>query len=167
MRANKAINGEINTLEFCLFLVILGAVFSIALVLFNTFLARTQVSTGIISLKPIQLEVMEYYLDAGKMPKDARQLGLEQDKSKPFSRYIQKVTVENGKITATFSTGGHELIQGKSITLFPYRDEMQGLVWVCQKSSVDEDYKPFPSTNYELINIEYIPDEYLPNNCRK
>ncbi|EMU3943140.1 pilin, partial [Neisseria gonorrhoeae] len=92
--------------------------------------ARAQVSEAILLAEGQKSAVTEYYLNHGEWPKDNTSAGVaSSDKIK--GKYVQKVEVAKGVVTATMaSTGVNKEIQGKRLSLWAKR-ENGSVKWFC------------------------------------
>ncbi|HFB8725939.1 TPA: pilin, partial [Neisseria gonorrhoeae] len=92
--------------------------------------ARAQVSEAILLAEGQKSAVTEYYLNNGEWPKNNTSAGVaSSDKIK--GKYVQKVEVAKGVVTATMaSTGVNKEIQGKKLSLWARR-ENGSVKWFC------------------------------------
>ncbi|EMU3896156.1 pilin, partial [Neisseria gonorrhoeae] len=93
--------------------------------------ARAQVSEAILLAEGQKSAVTEYYLNHGIWPKDNTSAGVASPASNIKGKYVQKVEVNNGVVTATMaSTGVNKEIQGKRLSLWAKR-ENGSVKWFC------------------------------------
>ncbi|HFC8809312.1 TPA: prepilin-type cleavage/methylation domain-containing protein, partial [Neisseria gonorrhoeae] len=93
--------------------------------------ARAQVSEAILLAEGQKSAVTEYYLNHGIWPKDNTSAGVASPASNIKGKYVQKVEVNNGVVTATMaSTGVNKEIQGKKLSLWAKR-EAGSVKWFC------------------------------------
>ncbi|ENW9917869.1 pilin, partial [Neisseria gonorrhoeae] len=92
--------------------------------------ARAQVSEAILLAEGQKSAVTEYYLNHGIWPKNNDEAGVaSSDKIK--GKYVQKVEVNNGVVTAQMaSTGVNKEIQGKKLSLWAKR-QAGSVKWFC------------------------------------
>ncbi|EMU3116680.1 pilin [Neisseria gonorrhoeae] len=92
--------------------------------------ARAQVSEAILLAEGQKSAVTEYYLNNGEWPKDNTSAGVaSSDKIK--GKYVQKVEVANGVVTAQMaSTGVNKEIKGKKLSLWAKRQD-GSVKWFC------------------------------------
>ncbi|HGM1018689.1 TPA: pilin, partial [Neisseria gonorrhoeae] len=75
--------------------------------------------------------VTEYYLNHGKWPKDNTSAGVASPASNIKGKYVQKVEVNNGVVTATMASSNvNKEIQGKRLSLWGRR-ENGSVKWFC------------------------------------
>ncbi|HFC4314049.1 TPA: pilin, partial [Neisseria gonorrhoeae] len=86
--------------------------------------------------------VTEYYLNHGIWPKDNTSAGVASPASNIKGKYVQKVEVNNGVVTATMlSSGVNKEIQGKRLSLWARR-QAGSVKWFCgqpvQRAKADD-----------------------------
>ncbi|EMS6746148.1 pilin [Neisseria gonorrhoeae] len=112
--------------------------------------------------------VTEYYLNNGKWPADNGAAGVaSSDKIK--GKYVQKVEVANGVVTATMnSTGVNKEIQGKKLSLWAKRQD-GSVKWFCgqpvtrTEANAKDDTVTAANDAGNGTNIE---TKHLPSTCR-
>ncbi|ENW3051440.1 hypothetical protein HH047_001994, partial [Neisseria gonorrhoeae] len=92
--------------------------------------ARAQVSEAILLAEGQKSAVTEYYLNHGKWPKDNTSAGVA-SASDIKGKYVQKVEVNNGVVTATMKSDGvNKEIKDKRLSLWGKR-ENGSVKWFC------------------------------------
>ncbi|EMS2975662.1 pilin [Neisseria gonorrhoeae] len=92
--------------------------------------ARAQVSEAILLAEGQKSAVTEYYLNHGKWPENNDSAGVA-SASEIIGKYVQKVEVNNGVVTAQMaSTGVNKEIQGKRLSLWAKRED-GSVKWFC------------------------------------
>ncbi|HFA8859176.1 TPA: pilin, partial [Neisseria gonorrhoeae] len=92
--------------------------------------ARAQVSEAILLAEGQKSAVTEYYLNHGEWPKDNGAAGVA-SASTIKGKYVQKVEVTNGVVTAQMaSTGVNKEIKGKKLSLWAKRQD-GSVKWFC------------------------------------
>ncbi|ENX2398542.1 pilin, partial [Neisseria gonorrhoeae] len=75
--------------------------------------------------------VTEYYLNHGKWPENNTSAGVASPASNIKGKYVQKVEVNNGVVTATMNSSNvNKEIQGKKLSLWGRR-ENGSVKWFC------------------------------------
>ncbi|EMT3155264.1 pilin, partial [Neisseria gonorrhoeae] len=93
--------------------------------------ARAQVSEAILLAEGQKSAVTEYYLNNGKWPADNGDAGVASPADKIKGKYVQKVEVNNGVVTAQMaSTGVNKEIKGKKLSLWAKRQD-GSVKWFC------------------------------------
>ncbi|ENY1064403.1 pilin, partial [Neisseria gonorrhoeae] len=92
--------------------------------------ARAQVSEAILLAEGQKSAVTEYYLNHGKWPSDNSAAGVA-SASEIKGKYVQKVEVEKGVVTAKMlSSGVNNEIKNKKLSLWAKR-EAGSVKWFC------------------------------------
>ncbi|ENV9634845.1 pilin, partial [Neisseria gonorrhoeae] len=93
--------------------------------------ARAQVSEAILLAEGQKSAVTEYYLNNGEWPKDNASAGVASTPTDIKGKYVQKVEVAKGVVTATMNSSGvNKEIQGKRLSLWGRR-ENGSVKWFC------------------------------------
>ncbi|EMU3774996.1 pilin [Neisseria gonorrhoeae] len=124
--------------------------------------ARAQVSEAILLAEGQKSAVTEYYLNNGIWPKDNTSAGVA-SASKIIGKYVQKVEVNNGVVTATMaSTGVNKEIQGKRLSLWAKRQD-GSVKWFC-----GQPVKRAKAANDDVTDdaAGKIDTKHLPSTCR-
>ncbi|EMS2884762.1 pilin, partial [Neisseria gonorrhoeae] len=92
--------------------------------------ARAQVSEAILLAEGQKSAVTEYYLNHGEWPANNGDAGVASSSSIK-GKYVEKVEVNNGVVTATMKSDGvNKEIQGKKLSLWAKR-EAGSVKWFC------------------------------------
>ncbi|EMS6000064.1 pilin, partial [Neisseria gonorrhoeae] len=93
--------------------------------------ARAQVSEAILLAEGQKSAVTEYYLNHGIWPEDNTSAGVASPASNIKGKYVQKVEVNNGVVTAQMKPSGvNNEIKGKRLSLWGRR-ENGSVKWFC------------------------------------
>ncbi|ENT0497943.1 prepilin-type cleavage/methylation domain-containing protein [Neisseria gonorrhoeae] len=128
--------------------------------------ARAQVSEAILLAEGQKSAVTEYYLNNGIWPANNGDAGVaSSDKIK--GKYVQKVEVKNGVVTATMlSSGVNNEIKGKKLSLWAKRQD-GSVKWFCGQPVQRADAKADAVTADAAGNgNEKIETKHLPSTCR-
>ncbi|HEZ0065082.1 TPA: pilin [Neisseria meningitidis] len=110
--------------------------------------------------------VTEYYLNHGEWPGDNTSAGVASS-SEIKGKYVEKVEVANGVITATMlSTGVNKEIQGKKLSLWAKRQN-GSVKWFCGQPVTRNDTAT--ATDVAAANgktDDKINTKHLPSTCR-
>ncbi|ENW8319903.1 pilin [Neisseria gonorrhoeae] len=126
--------------------------------------ARAQVSEAILLAEGQKSAVTEYYLNHGEWPKDNGSAGVA-SASTIKGKYVQKVEVTNGVVTAQMaSTGVNKEIKGKKLSLWARRQD-GSVKWFCgqpvkRDNAANDDVKDDADANGK------IDTKHLPSTCR-
>ncbi|HFB0735839.1 TPA: pilin, partial [Neisseria gonorrhoeae] len=93
--------------------------------------ACAQVSEAILLAEGQKSAVTGYYLNHGEWPKDNASAGVASTPTDIKGKYVQKVEVNNGVVTAQMNPSGvNKEIQGKRLSLWGRR-ENGSVKWFC------------------------------------
>ncbi|HFA4219505.1 TPA: pilin, partial [Neisseria gonorrhoeae] len=108
--------------------------------------------------------VTEYYLNHGIWPKDNTSAGVASPASNIKGKYVQKVEVNNGVVTAQMKPSGvNNEIKGKRLSLWGRR-ENGSVKWFCgqpvtRTAGTDDAVK-------DVTGNDKINTKHLPSTCR-
>ncbi|HFA7266872.1 TPA: pilin [Neisseria gonorrhoeae] len=129
--------------------------------------ARAQVSEAILLAEGQKSAVTEYYLNHGEWPKDNGSAGVA-SASTIKGKYVQKVEVTNGVVTAQMaSTGVNKEIKGKRLSLWARRQD-GSVKWFCGQP-VKRDNAAAKAGTDDVAkdgNGNEIETKHLPSTCR-
>ncbi|EMS2315629.1 pilin [Neisseria gonorrhoeae] len=127
--------------------------------------ARAQVSEAILLAEGQKSAVTEYYLNHGEWPKDNGSAGVA-SASTIKGKYVQKVEVTNGVVTAQMkSSGVNKEIQGKRLSLWAKRED-GSVKWFCGQPVTRAAAKDDTVTADATGNDGKIETKHLPSTCR-
>ncbi|EMU1196110.1 pilin, partial [Neisseria gonorrhoeae] len=107
--------------------------------------------------------VTEYYLNHGKWPEDNTSAGVASPPTDIKGKYVQKVEVNNGVVTAQMNPSGvNKEIQGKRLSLWAKRQD-GSVKWFCGQ--------PVTRDNAGKADVAAdatagIDTKHLPSTCR-
>ncbi|EMU4507290.1 pilin, partial [Neisseria gonorrhoeae] len=93
-------------IELMIVIAIVGILAAVALPAYQDYTARAQVSEAILLAEGQKSAVTEYYLNHGTWPKDNTSAGVASPASNIKGKYVQKVEVNNGVVTAQMASTG-------------------------------------------------------------
>ncbi|ENX7128783.1 hypothetical protein DV057_06905 [Neisseria gonorrhoeae] len=127
--------------------------------------ARAQVSEAILLAEGQKSAVTEYYLNNGKWPADNGAAGVASSSSIK-GKYVQKVEVAKGVVTATMKSDGvNKEIQGKKLSLWGRR-ENGSVKWFCGQPVTRADAKADVVKADTTGKDKEIDTKHLPSTCR-
>ncbi|ENS9794477.1 pilin [Neisseria gonorrhoeae] len=128
--------------------------------------ARAQVSEAILLAEGQKSAVTEYYLNHGEWPKDNASAGVASTPTDIKGKYVQKVEVNNGVVTAQMaSTGVNKEIQGKKLSLWAKRQD-GSVKWFCGQPVKRNDAANDDVTDDNGGKNNAIDTKHLPSTCR-
>ncbi|EMR8489718.1 pilin [Neisseria gonorrhoeae] len=128
--------------------------------------ARAQVSEAILLAEGQKSAVTEYYLNHGEWPKNNDEAGVaSSDKIK--GKYVQKVEVAKGVVTATMKSDGvNKEIKGKKLSLWGRRED-GSVKWFCgQPVKRDNAKADNDDVKADAADKDKIETKHLPSTCR-
>ncbi|ENV6201127.1 pilin [Neisseria gonorrhoeae] len=128
--------------------------------------ARAQVSEAILLAEGQKSAVTEYYLNNGEWPEDNASAGVASTPTDIKGKYVQKVEVNNGVVTAQMaSTGVNKEIQGKKLSLWARRQD-GSVKWFCGQPVKRNDAANDDVTDDNGGKNNAIDTKHLPSTCR-
>ncbi|ENV9149034.1 pilin, partial [Neisseria gonorrhoeae] len=145
-------------IELMIVIAIVGILAAVALPAYQDYTARAQVSEAILLAEGQKSAVTEYYLNHGKWPEDNTSAGVA-SASKIKGKYVQKVEVTNGVVTAQMKPSGvNKEIKGKKLSLWARRQD-GSVKWFCGQPVKRDDAAAKDDT-------DKIDTKHLPSTCR-
>ncbi|MCL6045191.1 pilin [Neisseria meningitidis] len=149
-------------IELMIVIAIVGILAAVALPAYQDYTARAQVSEAILLAEGQKSAVTEYYLNHGKWPGDNSDAGVASS-ADIKGKYVQKVEVNNGVVTATMlSSGVNKEIQGKKLSLWAKRQD-GSVKWFCGQPVKRADKAKDDVT---AATDKQIDTKHLPSTCR-
>ncbi|HEZ4110157.1 TPA: pilin [Neisseria meningitidis] len=151
-------------IELMIVIAIVGILAAVALPAYQDYTARAQVSEAILLAEGQKSAVTEYYLNHGEWPANNSSAGVASS-STIKGKYVQKVEVNNGVVTATMlSSGVNKEIKGKKLSLWAKR-QAGSVKWFCGQPVTRND------TNADDVTADgngtdKIDTKHLPSTCR-
>ncbi|EMT0027924.1 pilin [Neisseria gonorrhoeae] len=150
-------------IELMIVIAIVGILAAVALPAYQDYTARAQVSEAILLAEGQKSAVTEYYLNHGEWPENNTSAGVaSSDKIK--GKYVQKVEVAKGVVTATMKSDGvNKEIKNKKLSLWAKR-QAGSVKWFCgQPVKRDDTAAKAGTDNGGKGKIE---TKHLPSTCR-
>ncbi|HHO0657524.1 TPA: pilin [Neisseria meningitidis] len=151
-------------IELMIVIAIVGILAAVALPAYQDYTARAQVSEAILLAEGQKSAVTEYYLNHGKWPDGNSDAGVATS-SEIKGKYVEKVEVKNGVVTAEMkSSGVNKEIQGKKLSLWAKRQN-GSVKWFCGQP-VTRDKADKADDGVTAANDKQIDTKHLPSTCR-
>ncbi|EMT4569811.1 pilin, partial [Neisseria gonorrhoeae] len=150
-------------IELMIVIAIVGILAAVALPAYQDYTARAQVSEAILLAEGQKSAVTEYYLNHGKWPSDNSAAGVA-SASDIKGKYVQKVEVNNGVVTATMASSNvNKEIKDKKLSLWGRRQD-GSVKWFCGRpvqraANADND-------DVTADDDGKIDTKHLPSTCR-
>ncbi|ENT1441263.1 pilin, partial [Neisseria gonorrhoeae] len=129
--------------------------------------ARAQVSEAILLAEGQKSAVTEYYLNNGEWPKDNASAGVASTPSDIKGKYVQKVEVNNGVVTATMASSNvNKEIKDKKLSLWAKR-QAGSVKWFCGQPVKRDNAKADNDADAVTADANNAIDtKHLPSTCR-
>ncbi|EMT0352659.1 pilin, partial [Neisseria gonorrhoeae] len=128
--------------------------------------ARAQVSEAILLAEGQKSAVTEYYLNHGIWPKDNASAGVASTPTDIKGKYVQKVEVNNGVVTAQMNPSGvNKEIQGKRLSLWAKRQD-GSVKWFCGQPVQRGAGAGAGADAVTADATDKINTKHLPSTCR-
>ncbi|MBH2332803.1 pilin [Neisseria meningitidis] len=151
-------------IELMIVIAIVGILAAVALPAYQDYTARAQVSEAILLAEGQKSAVTEYYLNHGEWPSNNSDAGVATS-SKIKGKYVEKVEVKNGVVTATMlSSGVNNEIKGKKLSLWAKR-QAGSVKWFCGQP-VTRNANATNADDVAADGTNKIDTKHLPSTCR-
>ncbi|HEZ7080098.1 TPA: pilin [Neisseria meningitidis] len=151
-------------IELMIVIAIVGILAAVALPAYQDYTARAQVSEAILLAEGQKSAVTEYYLNHGEWPGNNSDAGVATS-SEIKGKYVEKVEVAKGVITATMlSSGVNKEIQGKKLSLWAKRQN-GSVKWFCGQPVTRNNAKA-TDDDVTAASDKQIDTKHLPSTCR-
>ncbi|ENX4807570.1 pilin, partial [Neisseria gonorrhoeae] len=151
-------------IELMIVIAIVGILAAVALPAYQDYTARAQVSEAILLAEGQKSAVTEYYLNHGTWPKDNTSAGVA-SASEIKGKYVQKVEVNNGVVTAEMKPSGvNKEIKNKKLSLWAKR-EAGSVKWFCGQPVTRDAAKDADDVTADTTGTK-IETKHLPSTCR-
>ncbi|ENS9134805.1 prepilin-type cleavage/methylation domain-containing protein [Neisseria gonorrhoeae] len=128
--------------------------------------ARAQVSEAILLAEGQKSAVTEYYLNNGKWPADNGAAGVASPATDIKGKYVQKVEVNNGVVTATMASSNvNKEIKDKRLSLWARR-EAGSVKWFCGQPVKRANDAAKDAVTADANDANKIDTKHLPSTCR-
>ncbi|HEZ1787761.1 TPA: pilin [Neisseria meningitidis] len=159
-------------IELMIVIAIVGILAAVALPAYQDYTARAQVSEAILLAEGQKSAVTEYYLNHGEWPANNSSAGVATSASDIKGKYVQKVEVNNGVITATMASSNvNNEIKDKKLSLWAKRQD-GSVKWFCGQPVTRDDANGANNTAKDAVTAANdnsnngINTKHLPSTCR-
>ncbi|EMU2712078.1 pilin [Neisseria gonorrhoeae] len=155
-------------IELMIVIAIVGILAAVALPAYQDYTARAQVSEAILLAEGQKSAVTEYYLNNGKWPANNGAAGVASTPTDIKGKYVQKVEVNNGVVTAQMNPSGvNKEIKNKKLSLWAKR-QAGSVKWFCGQpvTRTEANAKDDTVTAANGNGNEKIETKHLPSTCR-
>ncbi|ENV5240529.1 TPA: pilin [Neisseria gonorrhoeae] len=151
-------------IELMIVIAIVGILAAVALPAYQDYTARAQVSEAILLAEGQKSAVTEYYLNHGIWPANNTSAGVASSPTDIKGKYVQKVEVNNGVVTATMASSNvNKEIKDKKLSLWARR-ENGSVKWFCGQPVTRDDNAA--NDDVKADDTKKIETKHLPSTCR-
>ncbi|HEZ6467663.1 TPA: pilin [Neisseria meningitidis] len=152
-------------IELMIVIAIVGILAAVALPAYQDYTARAQVSEAILLAEGQKSAVTEYYLNHGEWPANNSSAGVATS-SEIKGKYVEKVEVAKGVITATMlSSGVNNEIKGRKLSLWAKRQD-GSVKWFCGQPVTRDANATNDAVKADTGTAKKIDTKHLPSTCR-
>ncbi|HFB9784919.1 TPA: pilin [Neisseria gonorrhoeae] len=153
-------------IELMIVIAIVGILAAVALPAYQDYTARAQVSEAILLAEGQKSAVTEYYLNNGEWPENNTSAGVASSATDIKGKYVQKVEVNNGVVTATMASSNvNKEIKDKRLSLWAKRQD-GSVKWFCGQPVKRESNNADADDVTDDKNNNGIDTKHLPSTCR-
>ncbi|HIF0385975.1 TPA: pilin [Neisseria meningitidis] len=153
-------------IELMIVIAIVGILAAVALPAYQDYTARAQVSEAILLAEGQKSAVTEYYLNHGEWPANNSSAGVASTPSDIKGKYVQKVEVAKGVITAQMASSGvNNEIKGKKLSLWAKRQN-GSVKWFCGQPVTRDANNTANDEVTAATDNNGINTKHLPSTCR-
>ena len=148
-----------------------GILAAVAIPAYQDYTLRAKVDQAMMELTRGKLAVSEFYQQHGMLPSDRESAGLSADAHDVDDELLATMSIDNGRVTIVFRDQAPEKLQGKSISMTPYRvaGDDSFIHWRCGYATVDglqlKALRTESGQRAEYVETT-IESRYLPASCR-
>ena len=155
----KAIQQGFTLIELMIVVAIIGILAAVALPAYQDYTIRAKMSEVILAASACRTTITEVYQSGSGTAPTANNWGCES--ASASSKYVASVATDaNGVVTVTATGFNNTTIDGKSITLTPYKSATTLMASTDVGAASIFEWKCGPAASSPL------PSKYLPGSCR-
>ena len=155
-------------IELMIVIAIIGILASLAIASYQTYSVRAQVAEAINFVASAKTPVVDAYNNTGSPPVDRAAAGMTPNPGDTQGNYVAGVDVVDGRIDVTFGNNVHQEIFGDTLSLTPYQNPGNIVVWRCGAAPAPGGGAvPFSGGGVTSVHLPpTVPQRYLPRTCR-
>jgi len=165
----KAIQKGFTLIELMIVVAIIGILAAIVFPAYQDYTIRSQVTEGLTLAGDLKASIAEYVAQVGEWPAGMAELGLGSGgAANKTGRYVDQIDVSNGTITITYGNDAHSNIQTFTLSLRPFVNVNQDIVWACGDADQPDDSSDTPDggTIPSDAGATTVLGKYMPTSCR-
>jgi type IV pilus assembly protein PilA len=156
----KAPQKGFTLIELMIVVAIIGILAAIAIPAYQDYTVRAQVTEGMNLAGSVETGVADYFANAGSFPTAMSSIGIT---SAPTGKYVTGITLTGSAIIVTYGNQANSKVAGQTLSLTPYTDNSQDIIWVCGSHSPPASAILPPGV---AAGSTTVLDKYLPQTCR-
>jgi len=161
-------------IELMIVIAIIGILASVAISSYQTYTVRAQVTEGLSLAGNAKVPIVDAFTVTGEAPANRAEAGMTPDPRDTSTKYVQSVSIENGRLDVMFGNEANALIKDTTLSLTPYETTAGAVGW---RGGLDN--APTNDGGTPLVPLgtsgggsaaSYTPStvdpRYLPSTCR-
>jgi type IV pilus assembly protein PilA len=172
----KRVQQGFTLIELMIVIAIIGILAAIAIPAYQNYTIRAQVTEGLSLADGLKTQLAEFYSQNGVFPTTTTTVATAASNTVMFvtgaqtGKYVSAVAGATGTIQITYSNtapyGANKLIAGKFLSIGPYLNANQDIVWVCGTEAVPTGATlATGATAPGTAAATSVPTQYLPGAC--
>ena len=147
-------------IELMIVVAIIGILAAIAIPAYQDYTVRAQVTEGMNLAGAVETGLADYFASVGSFPTTLSSVGIT---ASPTGKYVSGIALTGSAIIITYGNQANSNVAGKTLSLTPYTDGEQDVVWICGSHAVPSGASLPTGVS---AGTTTVLDKYLPQTCR-